>query len=96
MLWYCCVLVAYTFSLSNILTITLQNESVEIGLAQAVNITSVAGDKGQDPYQCQTTPDGSNVLSVAFAPSTLVMVCIIVIDTVCVSFVLGRIMRFSQ
>ena len=32
-----------------------------------------AGDKGPDPYQCQSTPSGSNVLSVAFAPTQLVM-----------------------
>jgi hypothetical protein len=47
---------------------------VLIGLLEAANITSIAGDKGQDPYMCQSTPDGSNVLSVAFSASTLVMV----------------------
>jgi len=50
-----------------------QNAGVAIGLLQATNITSIAGDKGQDPYQCQATPDGSNVLSVAFSASTLEM-----------------------
>lgn len=45
-----------------------------IGLAQAVNLTAVVGDKGHaTPYVCQSSPSGSNVLSVAYAPGVHTM-----------------------
>ena len=52
----------------------IQNEGTLIGLYEATNITSIAGDKGSDPYTCQNNTSGSNVLSVAFSPNTLTMV----------------------
>jgi hypothetical protein len=52
----------------------LEAAGTKIGLAQAVNITAVVGDKGHaTPYACQDTPTGSNVLSVAYDPANLVM-----------------------
>ena len=39
-----------------------------------VNITGIAGDKGHShPYTCTASTDGSNVLSVAYAPSELLL-----------------------
>lgn len=40
-----------------------------IGPLQAINITSLPGDKGDDFYYCGDTHKGSNVLSVTFDPS---------------------------
>ena len=54
--------------------LTYQNEGTLIGLYEATNITSIAGDKGMQPYTCQNNTDGSNVLSVAFSPNTLTLV----------------------
>jgi len=50
-----------------------QNDNTLIGDTQAVNITSILGDKGHDPYVCQPKPTGSNVLSVTFVPGELRM-----------------------
>lgn len=44
-----------------------------IGLAAMANLTAILGAKGTDAYQCQDNTGGSNVLSVAFAPSDLVL-----------------------
>jgi hypothetical protein len=46
---------------------------VKIGLKEAVNITAVVGDKGRHPYLCEQNVDGTNVLSVAFAPHERVL-----------------------
>ena len=46
---------------------------VKIGLAQAANITAVVGDKGTHAYRCEENHDGTNVLSVAFAPHDLTL-----------------------
>eukprot|EP00051_Salpingoeca_urceolata_P032044 m.14029 g.14029 ORF g.14029 m.14029 type:complete len:505 (+) comp4721_c0_seq1:1601-3115(+) len=42
-----------------------------IGLLETANITAIVGDKGKHAYQCQNNTDGSNILSVAFAPTDL-------------------------
>jgi hypothetical protein len=39
-----------------------------IGPLQAINVTSLPGDKGDDFYHCGATHKGSNVLSVTFDP----------------------------
>lgn len=39
-----------------------------IGPLQAINVTSLPGDKGADFYHCGSTHTGSNVLSVTFDP----------------------------
>lgn len=41
----------------------------DIGLLQTANITAIVGDKGKHAYQCENNTDGSNILSVAFAPT---------------------------
>jgi len=42
---------------------------VQIGVREAINITSILGDKGQTAYQCQDNNSGSNILSVTFHPA---------------------------
>jgi len=44
--------------------------SVEITEVEAMNITSILGDKGSDPYVCPTSPNGSNILSVTYRAGT--------------------------
>lgn len=40
---------------------------------EAINITSILGSKGDDKYNCVSPYHGSNILSVAFDPSNLIM-----------------------
>ena len=44
-------------------------EGTVIGPAEAVNITSLVGQKGSDYYHCNPGTGGSNVLSVAYFPA---------------------------
>eukprot|EP00003_Mantamonas_plastica_P014101 TRINITY_DN2450_c0_g1_i2.p2 TRINITY_DN2450_c0_g1~~TRINITY_DN2450_c0_g1_i2.p2 ORF type:complete len:299 (+),score=110.28 TRINITY_DN2450_c0_g1_i2:442-1338(+) len=45
---------------------------VNIGFEQAINMTSILGDKGHHQFTCTDNTDGSNVLSVAFQPGAQV------------------------
>ena len=45
----------------------------KIGLFEAANLTAVVGDKGHDMTTCHNSTNGTNVLSVAFAPAEAVM-----------------------
>ena len=45
-----------------------EQEHIEIGFLEAVNITSILGDKGHHAYQCYDNSDGSNILSVTYHP----------------------------
>lgn len=45
-----------------------KDAGVPIGPLQAINVTSLPGDKGDDFYHCGDTHKGSNVLSVTFDP----------------------------
>jgi len=46
-----------------------QQQSIKISDLQAINITSIVGDKGRaNPHVCSNTTDGENVLSVTFHP----------------------------
>ena len=51
------------------------NAGVKIGDVEAVNITAIAGHKGEDhPYSCYNNTDGTNVLSVVYKPQDQVLV----------------------
>jgi len=41
---------------------------IKVGYVEAINVTAIIGQKGQDVYHCQDAPEGSNVLSVTFNP----------------------------
>jgi len=43
-------------------------QQVLIDSLQAVNITSILGDKGSTAYHCPDSATGTNVISVTFAP----------------------------
>ncbi|XP_065888918.1 uncharacterized protein [Dysidea avara] len=46
------------------------SQNTLIDYQEAVNITSIAGDKGKHAYSCEDNTDGSNVISVTFQPHT--------------------------
>ena len=51
-----------------------EQAGAKIDLLAMANVTSVLGNKGQShPFVCADNTDGSNILSVAFAPSDLVV-----------------------
>ncbi len=46
----------------------------KIDLLAIANVTSILGNKGPNhPYECTNNTDGSNILSVAFAPSDMMV-----------------------
>jgi len=46
-----------------------QQNDIKMGYYEAINITSILGNKGTHAYQCYNNTDGSNVLSVTFQPA---------------------------
>jgi NAD(P)-dependent dehydrogenase (short-subunit alcohol dehydrogenase family) len=50
-----------------------EQEKELVGFEQIVNITSIAGKKGANYFYCDKRDMGTNILSVAFSPSELVM-----------------------
>eukprot|EP01094_Clydonella_sp_ATCC50884_P007399 TRINITY_DN1657_c0_g1_i1.p1 TRINITY_DN1657_c0_g1~~TRINITY_DN1657_c0_g1_i1.p1 ORF type:complete len:513 (-),score=145.35 TRINITY_DN1657_c0_g1_i1:122-1639(-) len=50
-----------------------EQQSIPIGHVEAINITSIVGDKGEsDPYRCSGMSEGSNMLSVTYDPADLI------------------------
>jgi len=50
-----------------------ETEGIKISAVEAMNITSIIGDKGEtDPYKCSDTEQGSNILSVTYDPGNLI------------------------
>eukprot|EP00050_Salpingoeca_kvevrii_P017702 m.67473 g.67473 ORF g.67473 m.67473 type:complete len:503 (-) comp7682_c0_seq2:947-2455(-) len=50
---------------------TFETSKNRIGLKEAAIIVAVVGDKGKHAHTCENNTDGSNVLSVAFAPTDM-------------------------
>lgn len=42
--------------------------NIDIDYIQAINITSILGDKGDTAYQCQDSNAGENIISATFQP----------------------------
>jgi len=49
------------------------SSNIPISWEQAINISSILGDKGPDPYVCQSTPTGTNIISVAYEAANSLM-----------------------
>lgn len=50
-----------------------ERNKILIDVMQAINITSIVGDKGHHAYECMDNTDGTNVLSVTYDPNQVTM-----------------------
>eukprot|EP01100_Stratorugosa_tubuloviscum_P012095 TRINITY_DN557_c0_g2_i1.p1 TRINITY_DN557_c0_g2~~TRINITY_DN557_c0_g2_i1.p1 ORF type:complete len:498 (-),score=188.84 TRINITY_DN557_c0_g2_i1:264-1757(-) len=50
-----------------------EQQNILIGPYEAINVTSILGNKGSDFYSCQNTTRGTNILSVTYDPNNLEM-----------------------